>query len=170
MAKKVKKSSMGKYLTLAAILFAVASVCMIFVNAVKYQVSESADPSFYKGTQIVFGYSKTSGSVVSVTTTYLKFSFMAMLPYLLALVGAILLVLNVVGKENKLVTFVAFAAFVVAAVFFFLAPKFPIPAKGESTGIALLDKKYFSLAIGSILAAIFSIVSALCLAVKTILK
>ena len=40
MAKKVKKSSMGKYLTLAAILFAVASVCMIFVNAVKYQVSE----------------------------------------------------------------------------------------------------------------------------------
>ena len=159
---------MGKYLTLAAILFAVASVCMIFLNAVKHQVSESADPSFYKGTQIVFGYSKKSG-VISLQ--YLEFSFMAMLPYLLALVGAVLLVLNVVGKENKLLTLIAFAAFVVAAVFFFLTPKFPVLGKEERTGIVyLIDKKYFSLAIGSILAAIFSIVSALCLAVKTILK
>ncbi len=170
---KSKKRQANKYYVYGAILFAIASVCMIFLSAVKYQVSENVDPVFYTGLQVAFGYSETASSLgFTLSTEIFKFSIMSLLPYILVLGGAVLLVLSALGGDNKLFNFIAFAAFIVAAIFFFLAANFPVIAEKEALGIKapVLNKEYLSIAIGSILSAVFAIVSAALLAVKALSK
>lgn len=153
MAKKKKSKNEPQLFNLTAIIFGIAAICMIFVTAVKYTGKFLGSVNSLAGTAVVFGNDEA-----------LSFSFMALLPYILTLAGIALLVL----KAFKIIDLelIAFAAFVAAAVFFFLTPSFVVTVSDEVFG-AIGD---FSLGIGSILAGVFSAFAAVTLACKKIMK
>lgn len=159
MAKK-KKLQLSGYCDFVAMLFGVAAFCMMFLTCVKYTgIISNYD---FTGYQIAFGYAEKSGSV---SVQMLAFSFMNLLPYILVLVGIFATALCAFGKRSSgLLGIIAFAAFVVAAVFFFLAANFIVLPES-----AILTKENFSLAVGSILSGSFSIVAALCFVAKKFL-
>lgn len=158
MAKKKSKNN-SQLFNLAAIVFGIAAICMIFVTCVNYNVEVLGMKSItaLAGTAVVFGESEGA----------LGFSFMALLPYILTLGGVALLVLKVLDVVD--LEIVAFAAFVVAAVFFFLTSSFVV-VSNETLGSWLKSGGTYSLGIGSILAGIFSAISALALVCKKYVK
>lgn len=124
MAKKIKAnktvSKALKFVDFAAIVLGLVAFFMIFVAAINiYHKSEII--TSYTGWDAVFGYSETETVLGSqVTTTYLDFSFMNLLPYLLVVAGVVLLVLNCFGKGVKFLYFICAGCFIAAAVLFFL--------------------------------------------------
>ena len=58
MAKKRKKSTLGLVFSAGAVLFAIAAVCMMFLNAVELVSGENVLAQ-YTGVQVAFGYSGT---------------------------------------------------------------------------------------------------------------
>lgn len=178
MAKKRKKSStLGLALSAGAVLFAIVAVCMLFVNAVEL-VSGDNVLAQYKGTQVAFGYSETYPIIGEVK--FLNFSFMNLLPYLLALGGGVVAVLAALGKKSFLLNVIATACFVAAAIFFFTAASYVSVAGSEGSSAwssairsivdSLKDSDNLKIAIGSILGGVFSIVAAACSALKIFLK
>lgn len=178
MAKKRKKSStLSLALSAGAVLFAIVAVCMMFVNAVELVSGENVLAQ-YKGTQVAFGYSKTYPVFGEVK--FLNFSFMNLLPYLLALGGGVVAVLAALGKKSFLLNVIAAACFVLAAIFFFTAASYVSVAGSEGSSSwsaavksivdALKDGENLKIAIGSILGGVFSIIAAACSALKIILK
>lgn len=176
MAKKRKKSStLGLALSAGAVLFAIVAVCMLFVNAVTVDL-KLTDVNF-TGAQLAFGYKETIGSK---DIEILSFSFMNLLPYLLALGGGVVAVLAALGKKSFLLNVIATACFVAAAIFFFTATAYITVAKTAGEGVlnqtwksvvdAIKDSENVKLAIGSILGGVFSIVAAACSALKIFLK
>lgn len=96
----------------------------------------------------------------------LKFSIMNLLPYVLAIAGGVVAFLGA-KKGNKIMAYVAIACFAVAAVFFFMATNFVtwdnvIPKEMQKEMNKALD-----LGIGSILAAIFSLLGAVAVVLDT---
>ena len=178
MAKKRKKSStLGLALSAGAVLFAIVAVCMMFVNAVEL-VSGDSVLAQYKGTQVAFGYSETYPIIGEVK--FLNFSFMNLLPYLLALAGGVVAVLAALGKKSFLLNVIAAACFVAAAIFFFTAASYVSVAGSEGSGTlnalvknivdALKDGDNLKIAIGSILGGVFSVIAAACSALKIFVK
>lgn len=167
MAKK-KSFSLGSIFSCVAVLFAIVAFCMMFVNFVKFEAvvngTTIGDPTFYNGAKVTFGYTKKTTILGHTDSTeILKFSFMNLLPYILLLAGIVFVALSFLGKGGSLMNILAVVAFALAAVFFFLAPQFTTLAT-ESDSI----KK--SLAVGAILAAVFSIISAVASALKIVMK
>jgi hypothetical protein len=99
---------------------------------------------------------------------------MNLLTYILVLVGLVLTVLNIVSKKpNQLFTLIATAAFLVAGIFFFCTVGFTsVNADASKIWSALGGniKDSFSLAIGSILGGVFSILAALSSAGALLMK
>ena len=177
MAKKRKKSTLGLVFSAGAVIFAIVAVCMMFADAVKLVSGENVLVS-YKGTQVAFGYSETYPIIGEVK--FLNFSFMNLLPYILALAGAVVAVLAALSKKSFLLNIIAVACFVAAAVFFFTAASYVSVAGSEGSGSlnalvknivdALKDGDNLKIAIGSILGGVFSIVAAACSALKIFVK
>jgi hypothetical protein len=73
-----KKGGIVKYTGFASLLFSVAAICMIFLTAIVYKVSEEADPTNYTGLQVIFGFTETQASIgnMKYETEWFKFSFM----------------------------------------------------------------------------------------------
>lgn len=164
MAKRKKKSiGRGLILSGAAVLFALAAVCMMFVDSIDYAPGETVLASF-TGLQVAFGYS-TEGALLKMKV--LEFSFMNLLPYLLALAGGVLVLLNALGKSKFLINVISLGLFVAAAIFFFTAPAYVITA---SEAVNTYAKDGFTLAIGSILSGVFSAIAAFCVAAKILVK
>ena len=111
---------------------------------------------------------------------FLNFSFMNLLPYILALAGAVVALLAALSKKSFLLNIIAVACFVAAAVFFFTAASYVSVAGSEGSGTlnalvknivdALKDGDNLKIAIGSILGGVFSIVAAACSALKIFVK
>ena len=91
MAKKKSGSNLGKLLYLVAAALGVVAVVMMFARVVEYEVLK--ETVGFKGSEVVFGYTNE----LDVKT--LKFSFMALLPYVLVLVGVVLTLLNTFAKK-----------------------------------------------------------------------
>lgn len=158
MAKKKSKNN-SQLFNLVAIALGIAAICMIFVTCVNYTVEAFGikNTTALAGTVVVFGESEGA----------LGFSFMALLPYVLTLGGVALLVLKVLDVVD--LEIVAFAAFVVAAVLFFLTSSFVV-VSNETLSSWLKSGGTYSLGIGSILAGIFSALSAIVLVCKKYVK
>lgn len=155
MAKKKSKNN-SQLFNLSAVIFGVAAICMLFVVGVKYTGKYFGSESSLTGAEVVFGNDNGFG-----------FSFMAMLPYVLTLAGVALLVL----KAFKVVDLeiIAFAAFVVAAVLFFLSASFVV-IPDETLDKVVRAAGDFTLGIGSVLAGVFSAFAAFALACKKLIK
>lgn len=177
MAKKRKKSTLGLVFSAGAVLFAIAAVCMMFLNAVELVSGENVLAQ-YTGVQVAFGYSETYPLIGEVK--FLNFSIMNLLPYILALAGAVVALLAALSKKSFLLNVIAVACFVAAAVFFFTAASYVSVAGSEGSGTlnvlvknivdALKDGDNLKIAIGSLLGGVFSIVAAACSALKIFVK
>lgn len=157
MAKaKKKKSNLGLILKVVVLLLGVAAFCMAFVTCVKFVNSKGDVVNSFTGFQEMFGYTKKTTSLIGaeVSTKYLAFGFMAVLTFLLPIVGAVLSFVN-----NKIVKFVGAALMIVGAVLMFLLPQFAVLATvdGELTVVTVvLDNLTRTLGIGAILGGVFA--------------
>lgn len=172
MAKKRKKSTLGLVFSAGAVLFAIAAVCMMFLNAVELVSGENVLAQ-YTGVQVAFGYSETYPIIGEVK--FLNFSIMNLLPYILALAGAVVALLAALSKKSFLLNIIAVACFVAAAVFFFTAASYVSVVGADNAAVknivdALKDGDNLKIAIGSLLGGVFSIVAAACSALKIFVK
>lgn len=154
MAKKKKQKN--SYLPLLSAVLGLVSVIMIFLTVVNYTAFKGVESlenvTGYTGLQTALGYSE--GEFVKVTV--FEFSFMNLLPYVLALVGAVVSAFCYLSKGSKLFAFVSAGCFIVSAVLFFIYPSFITLPK-----VTLLVKENFSLAIGAIIGGIASVIAGL---------
>lgn len=162
MAKKKKQQN--NYLPLLSALLGIVAVVMIFFTAVNYTavkgISKLEDVTQYTGLQTAFGYSEGSGIKVEV----LKFSIMNLLPWLLALGGAVVSVFCYLSKGSKLFALISAGCFIVSAVFFFIYPSFIVLPE-----LSIFVKDNFSLAWGTIVAGIVSALAGL-VSLATVVK
>lgn len=167
MAKKSKKkvSSLVKLAPLALLVLAVVVIAMGFVTGLIYK-PENGDPSTVSLFKATFGgkidnISFSIGSLVSSTTS-IQFSFALFLAIFLPIIGGIiaLLIKGVIGGG------LAFVCFLASAILFFLAPQLASIKSVTTSVIGGGSKVYtfkdlgYSLGVGSILAAVFSILGA----------
>lgn len=166
MAKKKKSSNLGRILYFVALALGVVAICMLFVNAVATPDVKTAlatvEGEKVTGLQVAFGYSEKEIEI-------LGFSFMALLPWILVIAGVVLTALSTFSKKgSKLFDFISIAAFIVAGVLFFIMPNFMVFA--ETLAGAVWEALEWKLAIGSIVAAVCSIVAGGAVLVKNLMK
>ena len=149
--KKSKSSNLGLILKVVVLALGVAAFCMAFLKVATYAADllVTEVETSYTGFQAMFGYSKTAEVFgKEVTTEILKFSFMALLTFVLPLVGAGLSFVN-----NKIVKFVGAGLMIAGGVLMFFVPSFVIFASEASVEL--------SLGIGAILGGVFSLLGGL---------
>ncbi len=132
------KISLGKILTLAAIVVGVVAFCMLFAPQI------ANDYSKLSGLKTTFGYSEKGFSG-------LNFSFGNFLTYVFLIVAIVFAVIALLGKLGKIAPIVSAVAFVLAGIFFFCALAF-VSVNGSAS-----FKKLYSLGGGAIAGGILSI-------------
>ena len=153
--KKSSRAGSQKIFNIIALLLGVATLAMLFLSVVKNPdttvLGATIKGAELSGLEVAFGYSENSVKCLS-------FSFMALLPWLLALIGVVLTIINVVSKKaTKIFTYISIVLFVGAGVMFFLMPNFMVFA--DSISGVVLKNLTWKLAIGSIIAGVCSILS-----------
>lgn len=167
MAKKKKGLDIGKIIYAVAALLGIVAVVMLFVEAVRVPDVETALGTIesdygYSGMEVAFGVSEEDIKILS-------FSFMALLPVILAIAGVVLSAIQALSKKgSKLLDYVAVICFVVAGVLYFIMPSFMVFA--DTVLGAVAAEFEFKLAAGSIVAAIASILAGATVLVKSLMK
>lgn len=165
MAKKKKNSNLGKLLGYVVAVLGLVAVCMVFVNAVttgdKEVYGVTIEGVKYSGLNVAFGKKSNDIEVLS-------FSFMALLPVLLAIAGTVLSVLNTLKKDSRLLNFVIAGLFIAAGVLYFIMPNFMVFA--DTISGAANKALDFKLAIGSIVAGICSVLAGVIALAKPFVK
>lgn len=164
MAKKKSKSNLGKVLGIIAAILGVVAIGMIFIDTIKVPdtkvLGKVIEGEGYTGLKVVFGYKVEDASVFG-------FSIMALVTYLLMIVGLVLAISSLRAKKgNKVLDLVTAGLFVVAGVLCFLMPSlvvFPDTIAGKLA--AEID---YTLAIGAIVSAITSILAGAAMAIKAL--
>ena len=118
--KKSKSSNLGLILKVVVLALGVAAFCMAFLKVATHTTDLLKVETSYTGFQAIFGYSETAEVFgKEVTTEILKFSFIALLTFVLPLVGAGLSFVN-----NKIVKFVGAGLMIAGGVLMFFVPSF----------------------------------------------
>lgn len=181
MAKKSKKGgsvSLDLIFKVGVALFAVAAVAMLFLVTVSFVTKDGDLIKEFTGFQQMFGLSVTSTDFVTITTHYLGFNFVALLPAIFVIAGAVCAFV-----DNKIVNFVGAGLLVVAAVMFFLMPNFvsiidvdtltqisTADKLASATATAVLENGVRNLGIGAILGGVFSVVAGALSVVRIVKK
>ena len=146
MGKRKNKKNASLALTALSVLGGLVAVIMLFLPAVEFRGIT------YTGLQVSFGYTN------DLRLEVFGFSFMNLLPYLLALGGLVFSALGATGRGSKLGALIAAAAFIAAGVFFIMTNTFC-----DTVGKDLLELAY-----GAIVAAVASFVAGACQLFKAI--
>ena len=153
-----------------ALVFGIAAFCMMFLEAVKYTADLLITETSYSytGMQIAFGYKETMGSgALSVETTILNFNFLALLAFLLPVIGGVLALVFKNGLITKIVTT---ACFVAGAVLIFSIVGYAGMGMSDAQK-ALVENMTPTLCAGPIVGGILSALGAfVCLFKGTIAK
>ena len=153
-----------------ALVFGIAAFCMMFLEAVKYTADLLITETSYSytGMQIAFGYKETMGSgALSVQTTILNFNFLALLAFLLPVIGGVLALVFKNGLITKIVTT---ACFVAGAVLIFSIVGYAGMGMSDAQ-TALVENLTPTLCAGPIVGGILSALGAfVCLFKGTIAK
>lgn len=152
MGKRKNKNNASLALTALSVLGGLVAVIMLFLPAVAIKDTSNT----YTGLQTAFGYTKGEGAL---KVEIFKFSFMNLLPYLLALGGLVFSALGAAGRGSKLGAIIAAAAFIAAGVFFIMSNTFCE---------YLFGKDVLAIAYGAIVAAVASFVAGACQLFKAI--
>ena len=147
MGKRKNKKNASLALTALSVLGGLVAVIMLFLPAVEFKGIT------YTGLQVSFGYTNET-----FRTEVFGFSFMNLLPYLLALGGLVFSALGAAGRGSKLGAIIAAAAFIAAGVFFIMT----------NTFCDTVGKEFLELAYGAIVAAVASFVAGACQLFKAI--
>lgn len=117
-----KKNSLSNIFTIVEIALALVAFITMFLPTVIIKDSDQT----YLGMQIAFGYTQTLGKIIKVDIKLFAASFMAMLPYFLAIVVAIMAAIKMVKKDlnNTVVKFVIALCLLVAGILFIMMPNF----------------------------------------------
>lgn len=155
MAKK-KSGNLSLILKVVVLVLGVAAFCMAFLTCIKFVTSDGDLVNSFTGFQEMFGYKETETLPLvgtEVTTEFLSFGIMALLTFLLPLVGAVLSLLN-----NKIAKLVGAALMIVGAVLMFFLPSFAVLANVDTalSAGAILDGCTRTLGIGAILGGVFA--------------
>ncbi len=145
MAKKKKLNSLSIILKGAGFVLGVLSLIFAFLGCVKYSIGDELITTI-TGYEAIFGVTKK----IMVDTTLSAFSILNLVAFILPVVAGVLLLL-----KNKLANFLSVLCFVVGAVLLFMVPSFIVCEEIISSFYTM------TLAVGSILAAISSILGAL---------
>ena len=151
--KNMNKKTKKLLFVCCEVLLALAAFIMLFLPALGLKDTDTT----YSGMQITFGYSAKVGAL---SVRYFEFSFMNFLTYIFAVAALVLAVLKLFIKDSKLITILVASLLVAAGIFFFLALPFTIVNDNIKTVIGAFGgnvKDAFTLAIGSILGGVFSI-------------
>ena len=164
--KKSSRSGSQKIFNLIALILGVVAVAMLFLSVVKNPDTSVLGTTIkggeLSGLEVAFGYSENS-------IKCLDFSFMALIPWLLVVIGVVLTLINILSKKaSKLFNYIAIILFVGAGVMFFLMPNFM--AFSDSVSGLILKNLKWNLAIGSIIAGVSSILSGLVLLAGSLKK
>ena len=152
MGKRKNKKNASLAFAALSVLGGLVAVIMLFLPAVGIKETSTT----YTGLQVAFGYTKGEGAL---KVEIFKFSFMNLLPYLLALGGLVFSALGATGKGSKLGAIIAAAAFIAAGVFFIMSNTFCD---------YLLGKDVLAIAYGAIVAAVAAFVAGACQLFKAI--
>lgn len=155
---KSKKTNVGMFITLGAIVLALVAFFLMFAPAVGGKNTNST----FTGAQIAFGYKEENTGVA-----ILSFSFMNFLPYLLILIGLVFSVLALFGKLSFISKIVSAGCYIAAGVFFFCAVQFTLPANIESDKLVQVFRDALTLNAGVIVSGVLSFLAGLA-AVSTI--
>lgn len=151
MAKKKKNTINKSLFSIIAAVLGVVAVAMLFLAAVKVPdttiLGATVEGECLTGLQVAFGYAEESVQCLS-------FSFMALLPWALILVGIVTSALAASKKTAKLLAILSTVVFAAAAVLLFLMPSFMVFAE-TLAGVALKAFTW-NLGIGAIIAGICS--------------
>ena len=162
MAKRKSKSNLGKILGMVAGILGIVAILMIFVDTIKIPDTKFIEGKGYTGLEVVFGFKEKD-------TAVFNFSIMALLPYLLMIVGTVLSFSNAVSKKgNKVLDFVTAGLFAVAAILCFLMPNFVVCADTLAGKIAA-EIDYVTTT-GAIVSAVASLGAAAINGIKAITK
>lgn len=149
----MNKKTLKLVTSLVAIAMGVLAVVMIFLDAIKMEAFGMSEG--YSGLNVVFG-KKEEGEEM------FKFGVMPLLTYVLALAGAVVAAVKLLTKKNELILNIVTAVlFVAATVLFFLMTNLVSLPEGIKESYDMMKELGFvKLGVGSILAAVFSILGA----------
>ncbi len=141
MAKKIsQKVDLSAVLRIVALVMGAVALCFAFLAGVKFTGKLVGTEVTVTGFEAMFGKEDLLG-----------FSFMTMIAFLLPVAGGVLIMF-----KSKLLNIIATACFLVGAIFLFIVPSFVVLVEGS-----LFSAYTASLAVGTILAAIMSILATL---------
>ena len=171
MAKKKtnsKKSfSLNQIMSIVAIVLGVVALAMIFVVAVNVPATDlgvlgSVEYDGYSGLNVAFGCSDGGVEILS-------FSFMALLPYVMVLLGIVATAVNTFGKKSrKMLNDIAGGLFLVAGVMFFMMPNFMVFA--DNVVAKVVAELEFKAVIGAIIAGVCAVVSGVAMFAKSLIN
>ncbi len=148
MAKKKKRGVNPLHLSILIFVVVVLGICLfLFLDAVTLDtgiLSEYVESGGFTGMEVVFGYSKSVTVLITVTMTILAFSFVALIPLILGVLGVIL---NI--TTSRLICLIGIVALVVGAIMFYYIPNYMV--FGSDFAELIGDSLTFVTGIGSYL-------------------
>lgn len=115
MSKKKSNSNLGKTLSIIAAILGIIAVCMIFIDTIKVPdtkvLGKVIEGEGYTGLQVAFGFKESDIEVFN-------FSIMALLPYLLIIVGIILSFLTANSKKETKQQILQLRAYLLLQLYF----------------------------------------------------
>ena len=152
-----KKVQLKLIFDVLAVVLSVVAICMMFVKSVYVQGVLKAE---YTGLEATFGCVNSDTDL-----SFLEFSFMNLLPYILLVGAVVLIVLSVCGMaKGKLTRYLSCGLLVASGVLFFCIGAFVVP------GDFYVVKVTTELAVGSIVAGSCALVAAVCELLTLLLK
>ncbi len=150
MAKKKKKQSNASLLSIVAAVLGFITLAVLFLPAIGIKDTETT----YTGAQIAFGYKKSS---FGVEVDVFNFSFMNLLPFILAVAGLVFAIYAGL-KGSKLFALLAGLIFIAEGVFLLLGVANCVPA-GRVEAVVEAFRDTCVLAWGSIVGAIIAFIA-----------
>jgi len=156
------KKKLRSILSICALVLGVLTFLMMFMEV---GGAKGMDGGF-KGSEIVFGYKE---KVAGLTAELLKFNFVALLAFVLPLAGGI--VGFIAGrKENKMLTWIAAALFLVGFILIILLPVYWDMAAANKMIAEKLKMLDIKVLFGGILAGVFALLGAGACVARNIIK
>ena len=152
-----KKVELKLIFDVLAVVLSVVAVCMIFVKSVYVQGLLTAE---YTGLEATFGCVNPDTEL-----SFLNFSFMNLLPYILLVLAVVLVILSMCGiVKGKVAKYLACALLAVSGILFFCIGAFVVP------GDFYVVKVTTGLMVGAIVAGSCALVAAACEVLTLVLK
>ena len=172
----MKEKTLAKLIAICTLVLGVAAFVMIFLDAV---TTGGDNPVTYKGMDLAFGKMLGQGTLFGQSgERKIEFSFGTTVAYFLPLVAALLLGLTGLISKNKGLKFlmgvISFSAFVVSVVLLVLVRNMSIMTISTSgwigSGASQGNFTGYGMAIGLILAIVFSALAACTAGTYTVLQ